>query len=412
MALKIESVEVNCSFYKAGLRRNDFLISIDGNMINNFVDLKFYSDPESKEIEYYRKNKKYKTKLPKGSVYGIESYPHNYKTCNNNCIFCFIDQLPPNLRKRLYIKDDDFLFSFAFGNFITLTNLSKRDENQILEQKLSPLYISIHSTNKKIRRKILRNKRDLDLLEKLEKFQKQKIQFHFQIVVIPKINDDKDLINSIDDLKKFKPLSIGIVPVGVTKFRENLQKIAPFDTKTAELVLKIAKKRKKVYCADEIFLKAKKKLPKIEYYDGFPQIENGIGLIVKAKKNWKENREKFLSFFEGQKKGIIFVCGEAAFEFIKKVTDQIEEKTKIKIETKKVENNFFGKSITVSGLLTAQDIVDQIKGKNKIICLPSTLFNYKGVTLDNVSKKKLKTLLKCEKLIVINELFNFWREIL
>ncbi len=397
----------------SNLNIQDRIISINGNEINDFLDLQFYSADEILEI-IYLDNSEIEHKLEihqdwETSV-GIISQEHKCRTCANDCIFCFVDQMPGNLRKTLYIKDDDFRFSFIFGNFITLTNLSNKDLSRMIEQKLNPLYISVHTTNPVLHRKMLRYKHDFNIMEKLTFLSNNGIEFHTQIVVIPEWNDGKELENSLIDLTspELNTLSVGIVPVGLTKFRNSLTQLFPINSKQAAHILKLSSEFPRTYCSDEIYLLANEKIPPENFYDGYPQLENGIGMIRLLIENWKINKHDFISDIQEMNEQIVFITGKLAHSTITGISDEINLLHPNKTRTVEVINNAFGKNVTVAGLLNASDILDQTKLKiNEIPALSSNIFNEDGLTIDGMSKEELKQLFG-GRLLIINEEFEEW----
>ncbi len=395
------------------LNIHDRVISINGNEINDFLDLQFYTADEILEITYLDNSGiEHKLEIHQDweTSVGIIPQEHKCRTCANDCIFCFVDQMPDNLRKTLYIKDDDFRFSFVFGNFITLTNLSDKDISRMIEQKLNPLYISVHTTNPVLHRKMLRYKHDFNIMEKLTFLSNNGIEFHTQIVVIPGWNDGKELENSLIDLTspELNTLSVGIVPVGLSKFRNSLTQLFPVNSKQAAHILRLSSEFPRTYCSDEIYLLANEKIPPENFYDGYPQLENGIGMIRLLLENWKINKHDFISDIQEINEQIVFITGKLAYSTITGISDEINLLHTNKTRTVEVINNAFGKNVTVAGLLNASDILDQVKLEaNEISALSSNIFNHDGLTIDGMSKEELKQLFG-GRLLIINEEFEEW----
>ena len=395
------------------LNVHDRIISINGNEINDFLDLQFYTADEILKIIYLDNSGiEHSLEILQDweTPVGIIPQEHKCRTCANDCIFCFVDQMPDNLRKTLYIKDDDYRFSFVFGNFITLTNLSDKDISRMIEQKLNPLYISVHTTNPILHRKMLRYKHDFNILEKLEFLRKNEIEFHTQIVVIPDWNDGKELESTLIDLTspKLNSLSVGIVPVGLSKFRNSLTPLSPVNSKQAVQILELSSKFPRTYCSDEIYLLANKKIPPEDFYDGYPQLENGIGMIRLLLVNWNLNKNNFISDIQVKSDQIVFITGELAYSTILGISDEINRTYPKKTRVVKVINYAFGENVTVAGLLNASDILDQVElGKNEISALSSNIFNKDDLTIDGMSKEKLKQLFG-NQLLIINEEFEGW----
>ena len=395
------------------LQIHDRIISINGNEINDFLDLQFHTADEILKIIYLDNS---------GIEHSIEIFQdwetpigiilpeHNCRTCANDCIFCFIDQMPDNLRNTLYLKDDDYRFSFVFGNFITLTNLPDKDITRMIEQKLNPLYISVHTTNPVLHKKMLRYKHDFNILEKLKYLSKNGIEFHTQIVIIPGWNDGKELENTLIDLTspEINALSVGIVPVGLSKFRNSLTPISPVNSKQAIQILNLSSRFPRTYCSDEIYLLANYKIPPENFYDGYPQLENGIGMIRLLLENWKINKYNFIPDIQSKKERIVFITGKLAFSTISGISEEINQLHPQKTRVVKVINNAFGENITVAGLLNASDIFDQVKLEtNEVPAFSSNLFNKNDITIDGLSKNKVRTMFG-GKLLIINEEFYEW----
>jgi putative radical SAM enzyme (TIGR03279 family) len=317
-------------------------------------------------------------------------------TCKNNCIFCFVKQLPKGLRKTLYIKDEDYRLSFLYGNYITLSNLSKEDKSRIIEQRLSPLYISVHTTNRTLRNRLLGNAKAPDILKELKSFSDKKIRFNIQIVLCPDYNDGKELERTLGDLYKFYPyvLSIAVVPVGLTMYKKhNIRPVEKADAEHAIKIIETYQKRFKkkygnpvVYGADELYLKSGIPFPPLKEYGSLHQIENGVGMIPlfinQAKKiklpKTLQRKKKFLTF-----------TGQSFYPFLKTFIARLTEKENLNIiDVVPVENRFFGLSITVTGLLTGRDIIktllDRIEG-HEMILLPDVVLNEENRLLDNIT---------------------------
>ncbi|MCK4312320.1 MAG: DUF512 domain-containing protein [Candidatus Cloacimonetes bacterium] len=413
MPLKIASVNKDGLAVKYGLRVGDTIISINNQSVEDFLDLQFHSAEEVLSINF----KDNSGDLKQAEIHqnwetplGIEPVVHKCRTCTNDCIFCFVDQIPTGLRKTLYIKDDDYRLSFTFGNYITLTNLSPKDYDRIIHQKLSPLYISVHTTNPLLHKRMFRYKQNFNIMEKLKFLSDNRIELHTQIVIVPGWNDGNELESSLKDLisPDLNILSIGIVPVGITKYRKSLTKISKVSSELAEQLLEISQKYPRTYCSDEIYLLADRELPNQVFYNYYPQLENGIGMLRLFSANWKKNKEKFISEIKKNDKKLVFVTGKLAFNFISEIASEMNQVYPDKIRVFPVINKFFGKTVTVTGLLTASDILHQLSvEKNETVVISSNVFNDDGYTLDNVHKKKLKYKLKTNLLIVDEEFFNW-----
>jgi putative radical SAM enzyme (TIGR03279 family) len=401
--IEIDSISQGSLAKRSGFLPGDILLSVNSHKLCDPIDFIFYSNNDNLEIEVERKGKKINFHIARkdGKEFGIEFKPLNAMTCENNCIFCFVKQLPKGLRKTLYIKDEDYRLSFLYGNYITLSNLSEEDRRRIIEQKLSPLYISVHSTNKAIRNKLLGNAKAPDILKELKFFTDNKIRLHTQIVLCPGYNDGRELYMTISDLYKFYPYvsSIAVVPVGLTIYRKH--SLRPVEKEDAEHAIKIIESFQKrfkkkhgdpvAYGADELYIKAEHPFPPLKEYGELPQIENGVGMVplfmslVKKLKLPKtlQRKKRFLTF-----------TGLSFYPFLKKFIEKLSEKENLNIDVIPVENKFFGASITVTGLLTGRDVIKTLSdkiGTHEMILVPDTVMkNGEDIFLDNITLKDME----------------------
>jgi len=396
MPIKIKSVMSKTIADKMGLRANDILISINNYSINDVIDYQFYQADEVLRIKIERDNrpKTYLIKKGYSEDLGLEFHPIKYRRCICNCIFCFVDQMHPQSRPSLKIKDDDFRLSFLFGNFITLTNLSKSDYLRIVNQRLSPLYISVHTTNDKLRRTMMRYRVKMNIKERLRFLADNGIQIHAQIVLVPGWNDGVELERTVFDLAEFYPSvqSIAIVPVGLTKFRKKLTFIRPVDELLAKkLITDSIKWREKlkqefgtglVTLSDEFFLLTNEKIPQEEYYDDFPQIENGVGMTRKFLADWEKARNDLE--VNRNIKSVSIITAELIYPIIKNLAVEFQKYADVKTNVIKVRNKYLGKAVTVTGLLAACDVIRAIEKSicGDLILLPENMFNVDGLTLD------------------------------
>jgi len=384
-----------------GLEKGDVVLSINNHQVKDVIDYMFYSRENVLNLKIRRDNKEhsFKVKNKNNAPIGFEIRQFRTKTCRNKCMFCFVKQLPKGMRKTLYLKDDDYRMSFLFGNYITLSNLSKKDKLRILEQKLSPLYISVHTTNNAKRRKMLGNPKAPDILNEINEFTSHKIRIHAQIVVCPGLNDGDELASTIKDLNKFYPYvaSIAIVPVGLTKFsKSNIRPVKKEDAaRIIDLIKSVRKRLKKrhgdpiVYIADEFYLKADLPFPSLKDYGDLPQVENGVGLIPQFIKSAKQIKiPKKLNPVN-----IATFTGASFFPYLEEFASKLRAAEGLNLDLFKVTNKFFGSTVTVAGLLTGKDILKAVMGKTKADCLlvPNVaLRSGSGLFLDNVSLKDLE----------------------
>lgn len=393
----------------------DELVSINDNIIKDYIDYKFHISNEyiiltikhiNGEIWDYEIEKEYDEDL--GIIFE-NPLMDSIKTCRNKCLFCFIDQLPKGLRKSLYLKDDDTRLSFLYGNFITLTNLSTEEIDRIIKYHISPIKVSVHTTNAELRKKMLGNNKAGNIIEVLRKLSDANITIDCQIVLCRGINDKIELERTIDDLSKMYPAvrSVAIVPVGLTKYRENLVKLEKFDSKSSlELIEQVTKKQQELYkkigtrfvfASDEFYVLCKKKLPAVNEYEGFNLLENGVGMFRLFEQEIKEALNKIsLDDFSKEIKEYTVVTGVAAYDFMNQIAKIISNRIGIIINVIAIKNNFFGEDITVAGLITGKDIIDQLKDrKYKNIIIPNSMLKYdENIFLDDITIEKLEDALK------------------
>jgi putative radical SAM enzyme (TIGR03279 family) len=411
--VEIEKILPESPAYHAGIAAGDAVISINGHRVHDAIDFMFYRSEGELTVVIRRKDKRISCKLllKEGQDAGIELKPFKIKTCTNRCIFCFVSQLPKGLRKSLYIKDEDYRMSFLYGNYITLTNLTSQDKKRIVQQRLSPLYLSIHSTNRVVRNAILGNPKAQDVLKEIEFFREHRIRMHCQIVLSPGFNDGKELERTVRDLYKFYPYvsSIAVVPVGLTAHRKTAPGLRPVDKADALLALGLIDSfqkrfRKKhgdpiVYGADELYIKAEADLRPFREYGDLPQIENGVGMLplfLQQSKRMKIPQGK------GKKKFITFT-GTSFYPYLSRFADKLT-KSGYEIAVIAVENMFFGRSVTVAGLLTGRDVMralsDTVKEED-ILLVPDVVMREGDERfLDDVSIGDLEDLLGVKVVLI------------
>lgn len=417
--VEIEAIMPGSVAETEGLLVGDLLLSINGHRLNDGIDFMFYPDNIGElNIAAVRKGKKMSLKvMPKetGDI-GITLKPFKIKRCINNCIFCFVSQLPKGLRKSLYIKDEDYRMSFLYGNYVTLTNLSAQDKKRIAQQRLSPLYISVHSTNKVIRNTLLGNPKAGDVLKELKFLKENKIRMHVQIVLCPGYNDERELQRTIRDLYGFYPYvsSVAVVPVGITMHLSacnaqagRKQAIKPVEKEDAVKAINIIdsfqKRFKKkhgvsvVYGADELYIKGGVNFPALSEYGELPQIENGVGMVQLFMSQSKRISHQLSAISCQQKKKFLTFTGISFYPYLKKITDRLLEKEGINIIVIPVENTFFGRAITVTGLLTGRDVIRALSDKTdgcECLFVPDTVMREgENVLLDDTSKEDIENAL-------------------
>lgn len=418
--MKIFAFEKQSTAEKAGLRIGDDVVRINGHPVRDEIDLKFYAGGEELEIEVVRAGKKVIFEIEKDydDSLGAVFEDTIYRSCGNNCIFCFVDQNPAGLRKSLYFKDEDFRLSFLHGNYVTLTNVGRSDLRRIVEQRLSPLYISVHSTDPEIRRLMLGLKKDDRLIEKIRFLAENKIELHAQIVLCPSINDGESMIRTIRDLARFYPQlrSVAVVPVGLTKHRQGLYPLQPVTSRSARdlivAVEELASEFKRnmgdsfVYPADEFYLSAGIEFPSAERYGEFAQIENGVGMARKFIDQFEEQRQHLPHRIKNSRT-VTLVSGVLAAPIIERwVIPPLNRIENLTAEVVAVANVFYGDSVTATGLLTGQDIYKQLSRRSlgDMVVLPANCLNYDGVFLDDWTPEQLQDLLK-KPLEIVDDYF-------
>ena len=384
----------------------DELVGVNGMTVQDVIEFSYLTACPSFEIQICRKGQIRTLNIEKDpdEDLGLEfetAVFDKVRLCCNHCVFCFVDQMIPGMRKGLYVRDDDFRLSFLYGNFITLTNLNQPDFQRIIQTHMSPLYVSVHATNPELRCSMMGNKKAGNVLEKLQYLIDAGIVIHTQIVCCPDYNDGKELLKTVNDLRTLAPgiASIAIVPVGLTKNREHLTKLRTFTASEAksicEDIAKIQKECRKdfgkttVYLADEFYLLAGLKIPSVETYDDFPQIENGIGLTRAFLEDW--HKQFALPKTETHEDALIIV-GEGAASVLTPLINQFNKKYGTKHKVLGVKNKFFGGAVNVTGLLSGGDILDAARDTQHII-LPAVVLNKDNLFLDDMSLESFKS--KC-----------------
>lgn len=407
----VKSVARSSPFFRAGLRGGDIIRSINGEVIYNELDFYYFSAEAFLRLEVVRENREYSVDVirKEGAFSGITLVERPVTRCANRCVFCFIDQMPPGLRRSLYVKDEDLRLSLLNGNYVTLSSFGKRELERIARIGLSPLYISVHATDTVVRRRMLGNSKAPDVMRQLRFLRDGGTVLHTQIVVCPGWNDGSVLQKTVNDLLSLgTPLhSIAVVPVGLTRFRK--KQLVPVGAHEAKNICRMisgiscrAMKKdgsRKLFLADEFFLKAGISLPDAEYYESYPQIGNGVGIVRQYLDEWesvKTGLKKIRKRLHRRRRRILLVTSVSAFRFVDATAEDLRDmKLYESVATIAVVNSFFGESVTVAGLLTASDIIRQVRKKlrefscNRMV-LPSVLFNYNGYSLDGYSAGRIE----------------------
>lgn len=409
MSVIINSVEKGSPAYKAGLKSGYTLISINKNNIMDVLDYRFYQNDAKLAVEFINEKGKIKCRRIKKAEYeelglNFDTYLMDKKhTCLNKCIFCFIDQMPKGMRESLYFKDDDSRLSFLFGNYITLTNITEHEIQRIIKMHISPINISVHTTNPELRVKMMTNKNAGKVLSVIDRFNEAGIKINCQLVLCPEINDGNELERSLTDLTALENVqSVAAVPVGLTKYRDGLAELKPFTQKTSAQAIDIIDRfgdlclekygSRRVYASDEFYILAQRQMPNAKYYGEFLQLDNGVGLWSLLKEE-AEDAINICDYKLYEKRKITIVTGKAAYPLISQIVDKCHQKwDNLECRVEAIENEFFGPLITVAGLVTATDILKQIKGKalGEELLIPSvTLRNERDMFLDSVKLEDL-----------------------
>ena len=402
------------------LEPGDVLVSINGQLVEDVFDYRYLMNDEVVELLIRKKNgEEWELEVEKDyeDDLGVEfenSLMDDYRSCSNHCIFCFIDQMPPNMRETLYFKDDDSRLSFLQGNYVTLTNMSEYDLDRIIKFHLSPINVSFQTMNPELRCKMLHNRFAGDALKKVDKLYQGGVIMNGQIVLCKGVNDRDELEYSLEKLSEYAPVlqSVSVVPVGLSKYRDGLYPLEPFDREDAEYLIEQVERWQKImmerhgihfiHASDEWYILAGKKLPEETRYDGYLQLENGVGMMRLLETEVKER----LAGLEGDNREFTasVATGKLAAPFIQQYMKLIQEKfPNIKVNVYTIRNDFFGERITVSGLITGADLREQLKDKElgeKILIPCNMLRSGEDVFLDDLTVDDIREALGTELVVV------------
>ncbi len=408
--VKIEAILPGSPAEEAGFKSGDLLVKIDGHEVEDLLDVLFHLQPEGAEMEVLRDGEQFDiglvTSPGEGSGWKLE--PLEACTCHCNCTFCFIDQLPEGLRSPLYLKDEDYRFSFLFGNYLTLVGLNSHDYGRIFKLRLSPLYVSIHATDPEIRGGLLGIGK-APIIPHLKRLIEGGIEVHGQIVIVPGVNDGQVLKGTLEELMALYPglASLSVVPAGLTRHRQKLPRVRLLTSQEVEEILHMVDSfqqrmmdksgRRWVYAADELVLKSRRPIPEEEAYEDYPQIENGVGMV---RWTWEGAREAVLKLPKGEVKSrnLIWVTGRSASPVLETIATEFSNKLEgLEIDVVSVENSLLGEMVTVAGLLGGREIYDAIvdhlekipKKQYRAIYLPPDCLNSEGIFLDGWDTEKI-----------------------
>lgn len=423
-------VEPDSYAYEAGIEAGDRLLTINGHDFRDILEYRYLISEYEVELEVLKKNGDCEKIFIENDYedLGIEfenALIDTAQSCRNKCIFCFIDQLPPGMRETVYFKDDDTRLSFLQGNYVTLTNLNDEDINRLIAMHISPINISVHTTNPELRVKMLNNKNAGNVFSVMKRFAENNMYMNCQIVLCRGYNDGEELERTIADLVSLYPYveSVSVVPVGLTAYREGLCELKAYDRLSSyevvkqveaiqtELLEKIGTRL--IYLSDEFYINAKLPIPDAQAYEGFPQLENGVGLVASLKEEFDMGIE-YLDY-DNKKREVTVVTGELVYGFISGLCERLMQRCNgLEIHCYPIKNNFFGGGVNVSGLVVGGDIKEQLLGKaiGEEIFIPSSMLRAgEDVFLDNMTLDELEKELQTKIIPIDNDGYEFIEKI-
>ena len=401
MSTVITSIDRRSPAERAGVHIGEKLLAIGGRPVEDVLDYRFFGYDRDPELELEAPDgsrRKVRVKKPEAEELGLsfETYLMDEpRPCSNHCLFCFVDQMAPGCRETLYFKDDDARLSFLMGNYITLTNLSPREAQRIIDLRISPINVSVHATDPKLRSALLGNRAGAESLEIMKRFGAAGIVMNGQIVLCPGWNDGEQLQRTMEDMAAWGFASCSVVPVGLTKHREGLAKLRGVDRETArEVIDQVEAYGKKClerfgtrmfFCSDELYIRAERPLPEEEYYEEYVQIENGVGLL----RSLISEFEAGLRLEDGpvEASPYTIATGVSAAPFLRELAERAAEKTGVSGQVAAIENNFFGPTVDVAGLVVGGDLIAQLKGRalGERVLIPVNMLRHGGdVFLDDL----------------------------
>ena len=404
----IKSVKKGSAAAKAGIDKGDVIVSVNGNEINDGLDFYFHTADRELCFHIKRGEEELNVSLKTSPLrpLGIEFDTYlidKQKSCRNKCIFCFIDQNPHGMRETIYFKDDDERMSFLHGNYVTLTNLKDKDIERIIKMHITPVNISVHTMNPTLRSEMMGNRFAGECLSYMEELSAHGIEINAQLVLCPHINDGEELVYSLEQLSELKSLkSVSCVPVGITAHREGLYPLKPYDKEGALAVIdtvnrfaeKAAEKHgvRRFYASDEFYLTAGLPIPEREYYDDYPQLDNGVGMLRSHRDEFMDELEYLKEEINGTDRVVSVATGYAAYEHIADLAAEAEKAfSGLKCKVYPVKNDFFGETVTVSGLVTGGDLIKTLRGKEpgEELLIPCNMLRFeRDLFLDGVSLKE------------------------
>ncbi len=403
--LRILKVDAESAAAELGIKPGDLILTANGREVPDELALKFYLSEEWVDLCVLRQNgarKHFRVELPESADFGIQVEEFHTKHCNNACMFCFVDQLPPGVRSGLRVKDDDYRLSFLHGNYITLTNLTERDLDRIIEQHLSPLYVSVHATDPDLRTRILGRKKADALDAKLSRLVRGGIRIHTQVVLMPQINDGKWLDQTVSDLFRLYPgvQSVAVVPLGLSDHGKPRQRLTPVTPEYSREIIRQAARwrdyfrsqtgRTFAYLADEFFIQGGVEIPDADYYDDFAQIEDGVGMV----RNFLDEFDRELGRRRKSRRNLrgTLVTGKLFYPDLRRCITRFNRKFGSSLRVREIENRFMGVRVTVAGLLAGQDILTGLRGGSPgdfVIVPGEALSRGEGIFVDDLTPKDL-----------------------
>jgi putative radical SAM enzyme (TIGR03279 family) len=405
----ITEVAPNSPAGRAGIIPGERLTAVNGFTVNDIIDVQFHTYDAECKLTVASANGEHRQAYGTRDVFiykedgediGLSFESDLFdgiRRCQNNCVFCFINQMPDGLRKSLYLKDDDYRLSFLTGSYITLTNLTEDDIERIVSMRISPVRVSVHTTNAALRCRMLNNPRAGEVMNIIRRLSDADIELHGQVVVCPGYNDGDELRKTLSDLSNFK--SVGVVPVGLTRYRAGLPQVERVGGDAARSIIKTASDFPNTYCADELYITAQLPIPDEKAYNEYPQLENGVGLISKFRNEFQK------AIVKASGKALVqpftVVTGTAAASVISALLDTVRQKYNCQCGTAVIQNRFFGDTVTVAGLLTGGDIASQIPEGQARVLLPSSCIRHEGdVFIDGMTPRELSAVLNRDIQIV------------
>lgn len=411
VGLSVEAVASGGIGEAVGIRQGDVIEAINGESVRDPIDYRFHVAEESVEVVLRRGNDVIVLEIDKDADddLGVTLSEMPIIKCNNKCVFCFLHQMPRKMRKTLYYQDDDYRLSFLHGAYVTLTNLSDAEFQRIVEQRLSPMYISVHATDPDLRGTLLGRTEPVDVMERIGFLAKHNIQMHAQVVLCPGLNDGQHLKRTVFDLAHWYPsvASVGIVPLGLTRYRRNLPRLDPVTPEVALSCLDQARAWQGslhrrfgvnfVYFGDEFYLMAGRRIPEAAHYDGFPLVENGVGMVRRFTDCFEAGFPA-LESLNCNRISMTMVTSVLGAGFIRPMAERLNRIPWLTAHVVEVKNRFLGEGITVSGLLTGEDMLHALETQwreTDVVVLPPNCISHHGLFLDDLTPNDLEQALKC-----------------